>query len=87
MKPKALVSWSSGKDSAFALHKVRASGDFEIVGVINDNHLCLSSRAKYDAHEDPEQEFPARVFASHDEAMITFVHKDQTVFVHLELAA
>ena len=34
MKPKALVSWSSGKDSAFALHKVRASGEFEIVGVI-----------------------------------------------------
>lgn len=43
--------------------------------------------AKYDDHDDPEQEFPARIFASQDEVMVTFVHKDQTVFVHLELAA
>ena len=43
--------------------------------------------ARYDDHDDPEQEFPARVFGSQDEAMVTFVHKDQTVFVHLELAA
>jgi hypothetical protein len=43
--------------------------------------------AKYDDHEDPEQEFPARIFVSPDEAMVTFVHKDQTVFVHLELDA
>ena len=30
---KAFVSWSSGKDSAFALHKARQSG-IEIVGVL-----------------------------------------------------
>ena len=29
---KALVAWSSGKDSAWALHEVRRAGDFEIVG-------------------------------------------------------
>ena len=28
-KPKALISWSSGKDSAFALHEVRRAGEFE----------------------------------------------------------
>jgi diphthamide synthase (EF-2-diphthine--ammonia ligase) len=33
-RPKALVSWSSGKDSAFALHEVRRAGAFEIVGAL-----------------------------------------------------
>ena len=32
--PKALISWSSGKDSAFALHEVRRAGGFEIVGAL-----------------------------------------------------
>jgi uncharacterized protein (TIGR00290 family) len=32
--PKAFVSWSSGKDSAFALHEARRSGLAEIVGVL-----------------------------------------------------
>jgi uncharacterized protein (TIGR00290 family) len=30
--PKALIAWSSGKDSAWALHEVRRSGDYDIVG-------------------------------------------------------
>ncbi len=33
-KPKALISWSSGKDSAWALHLVRRSGEFDIVGAL-----------------------------------------------------
>lgn len=33
-KPKALLSWSSGKDSAWALHEIRQSGDCEIVGLL-----------------------------------------------------
>ena len=33
-KPKALISWSSGKDSAFSLHEVRRAGDYEIVGAL-----------------------------------------------------
>ena len=33
-RPKALISWSSGKDSAFALHEVQRAGDFEIVGAL-----------------------------------------------------
>jgi uncharacterized protein (TIGR00290 family) len=32
--PKAFVSWSSGKDSAFALHEARRLGFAEIVGVL-----------------------------------------------------
>jgi len=32
--PKAYVSWSSGKDSAFALHEARRLGLVEIVGVL-----------------------------------------------------
>jgi uncharacterized protein (TIGR00290 family) len=34
MRPKALVSWSSGKDSAFALHEARCAGELEIVGLL-----------------------------------------------------
>lgn len=33
-KPKALLSWSSGKDSAWTLHEVRQSDDCEIVGLL-----------------------------------------------------
>ena len=33
-KPKALIAWSSGKDSAWALHEARRSGDYEIVGAL-----------------------------------------------------
>jgi uncharacterized protein (TIGR00290 family) len=33
-KPRALISWSSGKDSAFALHEIRCAGEFEVVGAL-----------------------------------------------------
>ncbi|MDQ3036795.1 MAG: adenine nucleotide alpha hydrolase [Myxococcota bacterium] len=33
-KPKAWVSWSSGKDAAWALHVARARGEVEIVGLL-----------------------------------------------------
>jgi uncharacterized protein (TIGR00290 family) len=33
-RPKALIAWSSGKDSAWALHEVRRAGDCEIVGAL-----------------------------------------------------
>jgi uncharacterized protein (TIGR00290 family) len=33
-RPKALVAWSSGKDSAWALHEVRRAGDYEVVGAL-----------------------------------------------------
>ena len=31
---KALIAWSSGKDSAWALHETRVAGCFEIVGAL-----------------------------------------------------
>lgn len=34
MRVKALISWSSGKDSAWALHVLRQRGDLEIVGLL-----------------------------------------------------
>src|SRR5262245_34351959 len=33
-RPKALVSWSTGKDSAYALHLAREAGELEIVGCL-----------------------------------------------------
>ncbi len=33
-RPKAVVSWSSGKDSALALHEARRSGEVEIAGIL-----------------------------------------------------
>ena len=33
-RPKALIAWSSGKDSAWALHEARRSGAFDIVGAL-----------------------------------------------------
>ena len=34
MKPRALLSWSSGKDAAWALHVLRQQGDVEVVGLL-----------------------------------------------------
>src|SRR6202790_299036 len=33
-RPKLWLSWSSGKDSAWMLHKLRASGEFEITALL-----------------------------------------------------
>jgi uncharacterized protein (TIGR00290 family) len=33
-RPRALISWSSGKDSAFALHEIRREGAFDVVGAL-----------------------------------------------------
>lgn len=33
-RPKALIAWSSGKDSAWALHETRKDGAYEIVGAL-----------------------------------------------------
>lgn len=33
-RPKVLLSWSSGKDSAWALHVLRRQGDVEVVGLL-----------------------------------------------------
>src|SRR5947208_531643 len=33
-RPKALIAWSSGKDSAWALHAVRGAGEVDVVGAL-----------------------------------------------------
>ena len=33
-RPQALIAWSSGKDSAWALHEVRREGAFDVVGAL-----------------------------------------------------
>lgn len=33
-RPKALIAWSSGKDSAWALHEARRAGGFDIIGAL-----------------------------------------------------
>lgn len=33
-RPKAILSWSSGKDSAMALHRILTGGELEVVGLI-----------------------------------------------------
>jgi uncharacterized protein (TIGR00290 family) len=46
--PKAFVSWSSGKDSAFALHEVRRLGLADVVGVLttmNELHQRVAMHA------------------------------------------
>ncbi len=34
MKPRTLLAWSTGKDSAWALHVLRCAGEFEVVGLL-----------------------------------------------------
>jgi len=34
MRPKALMAWSSGKDSAWAYHEARRAAQFDIVGAL-----------------------------------------------------
>lgn len=33
-RPKALIAWSRGKDSAWALHEVRRAGEYDVVGAL-----------------------------------------------------
>lgn len=33
-RPKALIAWSSGKDSAWALHEIRRAGEFDVVAAL-----------------------------------------------------
>jgi uncharacterized protein (TIGR00290 family) len=69
MVEKALLSWSSGKDSAWALHVLRQQGEFEIVGLLTTlneafdrvaMHAVRSEllRAQADAADLPLYEVP-----------------------------
>ncbi len=45
--PKAFVSWSSGKDSAYALHEARRRGIAEIVGVLTTTNEVFNRVAMH----------------------------------------
>jgi uncharacterized protein (TIGR00290 family) len=48
LKPKTLLSWSSGKDSAWSLHVLRERGDVDVVGLlttVNEAHDRVAMHA------------------------------------------
>ncbi|NIQ08967.1 MAG: ATP-binding protein, partial [Gammaproteobacteria bacterium] len=38
-KPIAVMSWSSGKDSAFALHRIRQGNDISVIGLLTTMNM------------------------------------------------
>jgi uncharacterized protein (TIGR00290 family) len=47
MKKRALVSWSSGKDSAWVLHRMRQSGEYEIAGLLTTMNAAFDRVAMH----------------------------------------
>lgn len=47
MKKRALVSWSSGKDSAWALHVMRQRGEYEIAGLLTTMNAAFDRVAMH----------------------------------------
>jgi hypothetical protein len=35
MRPKVVLSWSTGKDAAWALHELRRAGDVDVVALLS----------------------------------------------------
>jgi uncharacterized protein (TIGR00290 family) len=61
MSIRALIAWSSGKDSAFALHEVRRAGDVEIVGALT---TVTDSFARVSMHGVREELLAAQLDAA-----------------------
>jgi uncharacterized protein (TIGR00290 family) len=51
-RPRALISWSSGKDSAFALHEVRRAGTFDVVGALTTVNEAFGRVSIHGVRED-----------------------------------
>ena len=51
-RPKALVSWSSGKDSSWALHAVRVQNEVEVVGILTTLTAEFSRVSMHGVRED-----------------------------------
>ena len=60
MRPKAIVSWSTGKDSAFALHRTREQGKLEIAGLLS---TVTEGFARVSMHGVREQLLDAQAMA------------------------
>ncbi len=50
-KPKLWLSWSSGKDSAWALHALRRQGDYEVAGLLTTINETASRVAMHAVRE------------------------------------
>lgn len=48
IRPRAWVSWSSGKDSALALHEVRSAGEVEVTGLVTTVNAAAARVAMHD---------------------------------------
>ncbi len=66
-RPKALIAWSSGKDSAWALHEARRAGEFEIVGALT---TVTDSFARVSMHGVREKLLRAQLDAAGLPAMV-----------------
>ena len=51
-KKKAWLAWSSGKDSAWALHVLRQQGEFEVVALLTTVNLTYKRVAMHAVRED-----------------------------------
>jgi uncharacterized protein (TIGR00290 family) len=52
MAPAALIAWSSGKDSAWALHEVRRAGRYDIVGALTTVNDAFGRVAMHGVREE-----------------------------------
>ena len=50
-RPKALLSWSSGKDAAWALHILRQAGEVEVVGLLTTTNAAFNRVAMHGVRE------------------------------------
>jgi uncharacterized protein (TIGR00290 family) len=51
-RPQALIAWSSGKDSAWALHEVRRAGEYEVVGALTTVTETFSRVSMHGVRQD-----------------------------------
>lgn len=50
-RPKALLSWSSGKDAAWALHILRQAGEVDVVGLLTTTNEAFERVAMHGVRE------------------------------------
>lgn len=50
-RPRALLSWSSGKDAAWALHVLRQAGEVEVVGLLTTTNAAFDRVAMHGVRE------------------------------------
>jgi uncharacterized protein (TIGR00290 family) len=50
-RPKALLSWSSGKDAAWALHALRQAAEVEVVGLLTTTNQAFERVAMHGVRE------------------------------------